>query len=716
MKSKFWLTLVTGLLVLSLLLVPGLLPQPVSAQASPGESVPGEVIVGFPATMAGAQAQSALDQALPKINGKVKKASDQVLGQITTEAGTTTPRLPSKPLPQAFLIELKDSSPQGVAKALTELKKVSGVRFAEPNYIASIPEPIPGKEKEPQGGVQGNTNDPLLVQQWGYFNIGADLTAEFPRTAPTIAIIDTGVDYNHPDLKGRVIKGPDFVNGDNDPMDDNGHGTACAGIAGAIANNNIGITGTSPTSKIYAVKVCNAQGWGTYYDIGLGITAAASRSDVKVLSLSVTGHNPSEWLESCVNSAWGLGKIICAAAGNSNTSDPVYPAYYENCIAVAANGYWDGTNFWDDGRAIWNEPYASNYGVWVDISAPGTDIVSTVPSFVFGLEYLWWSGTSMSTPQVAAAAARVWTQNPSWTNSQVRNQLENTVDKKPLDESGEPNWPPEQCPFGRLNLFKALGGTTGGKGLLAARVLDGTTGNPVVGATMQVTVGRTVVGTDTVTAAGFTYLLLDEGTYSVTFSKSGYSRVTLTGINITAGGTTHLGIIPLVRTAKWTLVITWPDARDDRYSSLYVPEYKGLGPYLVCAFGDGNQGWGSATSYPYARYNRHGAFPPGADGIPLESICIIRDLGVTYKFEGWNDKGDGFAGAKAWIYQGRSLKAIIDAPAGAAGYWYVGYIDRGRWYTVDTVGSGAGGLGEGQPQGPSRLPSGQPPQDVGRTQ
>ena len=193
-----------------------------------------------------------------------------------------------------------------------------------------------------------------------------------------------------------MTKGPDLVNGDSDPMDDNGHGTHVAGIAAAIANNYIGITGVSPTSKIYAVKVLNSEGWGTYFDIGLGIIAAANKSDVKIINLSLGGPNPSTLLEDAVNYAWGKGKVICVAAGNYNSTTPFYPAAYNDyCIAVAAST----SDFGPDPRYDAYKYGSSNYGDWVDIAAPGEDIVSTVPPALayWGQEYEWWSWTSMAT-------------------------------------------------------------------------------------------------------------------------------------------------------------------------------------------------------------------------------------------------------------------------------------------------------------------------------
>ena len=402
--------------------------------------------------------------------------------------------------PQAFLITVKDTSPQGMAKAASKLKALKGVRFVEPNGICRIPKPEQAKGSPPEVKPQTHTNDPLMSYwQWGLYAIAYDVCPPPPATAPGIAIIDSGVDYTHPELPltTKVILGPDLVNGDADPMDDNGHGTHCAGIAAAMTNNNIGIAGVSPNSKIYAVKVLNSQGWGTWFDIAQGIIAAANSADVKVLSLSLGADSPSTAVNDAVDFAWSQGKVICAAAGNGNTSAPCYPAYYTNAIAVAAQTYdpWD----W---KADFGSGYGSNWGDWVDISAPGYGILSTLPMSLYPWGYDYGSGTSMATPFVARAAARVWAKNPGWTKAHVRNQLETTGFPVPPDSLGNPAVNPNYWPDPStgcttftdpnrpwlLNLNPALGGnftlaTTG----ITGYVGDAVTGNPLVGAKVKAT-------------------------------------------------------------------------------------------------------------------------------------------------------------------------------------------------------------------------------------
>lgn len=137
--------------------------------------------------------------------------------------------------------------------------------------------------------------------------------------------------------------------------------------------------------------------------------------------MSLSGSSPSTTLEKAVNFAWKRGVVIAAAAGNAGTSAPNYPAYYENCIAVAATDQND------------NKASFSTYGKWVDVAAPGVDIFSTLPNHPnqLGLNYGYLNGTSMATPFVAGLAALVWTTSHGTDNAAVRNRIESTCDNIP---------------------------------------------------------------------------------------------------------------------------------------------------------------------------------------------------------------------------------------------------------------------------------------------
>src|SRR5690606_17942169 len=239
------------------------------------------------------------------------------------------------------VVKVEDKS---VEQAVQEYEKNPDVEYAEPNYIYTI---------------QWTPNDPdFSSRQWGPQKVQAPEAWDVTRgsSSTRIAIVDTGVQYDHPDLAGKVVRGYDFVDDDSDPYDGNGHGTHCAGIAAAVTNNGRGIAGMAPNATIYAVRVLNNSGSGTLDDVANGIIHAAD-SGADVISLSLGASVGATTLKNAVDYAWNKGVVVVAAAGNNGTSLPTYPAYYSNAIAVAATDSND------------NKAYFSNYGSsWVDVA------------------------------------------------------------------------------------------------------------------------------------------------------------------------------------------------------------------------------------------------------------------------------------------------------------------------------------------------------------
>jgi len=262
-----------------------------------------------------------------------------------------------------------------VFDTIEELDSCTGFVSAEPNYYIQVADTFP--------------NDPGLGYQYGLISIRAPQGWDYTTgsSAVTIAIIDSGVDMNHPDLKYKLVPGYDFVNNDNVPYDDFGHGTHVAGIAAASSNNGIGIAGVSWGARIMPVKVLNASGSGTYLNVSLGIVWAADQG-AEVVNLSLGGGASSATLQNAVNYAHNRGVTIVAASGNYGNNFILYPARYPNVIAVGAV---DDKNM----RASF-----SNYGPELDLVAPGVSIYSTIPGG-YGSN----NGTSMATPYVAGLAA-----------------------------------------------------------------------------------------------------------------------------------------------------------------------------------------------------------------------------------------------------------------------------------------------------------------------
>lgn len=263
-----------------------------------------------------------------------------------------------------------------------------------------------------------------------------------PGTPNTlVAVVDTGVDHAHPDLKGTVIDSPDmtfkkkwYQIGKKNPgsMDYDGHGTHVAGIIGAIANNNIGVAGVAPGAKILGVKVLGEG--ASMYTVMKGVAYSVNQG-AKIVNLSLGGV-----LTDSVERAFfeeDLAKhnvLIVAAAGNDGIANMGFPASFRNVMAVGSvNQTQKLSNF-------------SCYGYGMSVVAPGEGILSTFP----GNTYAMIDGTSMAAPFVAGAAALVWSKYPQWTAQQVRQRLEQTA-----TDLGEPGFDPRYA-NGLINLEKAL--------------------------------------------------------------------------------------------------------------------------------------------------------------------------------------------------------------------------------------------------------------------
>jgi subtilase family serine protease len=350
------------------------------------------------------------------------------------------------------------------------------VLLAEPNYIRSIPVPLAHGD-----GSAVVPGDYYFTEQWALDNTGqgfyciplfpgglclANGTPDADIDAPdawavfegssnvTVAVIDSGVDYTHPDLAANYTGGDDFVFNDGNPMDDHGHGTHVAGtIAAAMGNltgapaRAEGVVGVAPHARIRAYKVCRADGTCDDFAIQQAI-ARAITDGANIINMSLGDTAYSQSLDEAVQDAWHAGLVIVAGAGNDGTTAPFYPAAFENVISVAA---------FDEHH---ERPYFSNFGNWVDIAAPGSVIMSTYP--VAACEssttagdtgcYTWNSGTSMATPHVAGAAALVWSRNDVTSNSQVVDILLNSADGRGVAPQRLDSW----TIHGGLNLHDAV--------------------------------------------------------------------------------------------------------------------------------------------------------------------------------------------------------------------------------------------------------------------
>jgi len=282
-------------------------------------------------------------------------------------------------------------------------------------------------------------NDSHFDLQWGPVKIQAP--AAWDETTGgsdvIIAIIDTGVDLNHPDLNDKIMAGWDFVNDDGIAQDDHGHGTHVAGIAAAETNNNQGVAGVSWGARIMPIKVLDKNGNGYYSNVAEGVLYACNHG-AQIINLSLGGSEPSNTLRDALQQAHGQGCLIAAAAGNDGHSSVDYPAKYVQAIAVAATDR-------NDQRA-----YFSDYGPEIDVAAPGVEIYSTLWTPPNNHTYGYKMGTSMSVPHVAGLAALLWSVCPELTNTEVRSVIESTA-----KDLGSPGWDPYYG-YGRIDAEKAI--------------------------------------------------------------------------------------------------------------------------------------------------------------------------------------------------------------------------------------------------------------------
>lgn len=335
--------------------------------------------------------------------------------------------VPKRKIDKLNVDVLEISTNESVDTVIGKYKVYSEVEYAEPNYLA-------------KGFL--TPNDTLFSKQWHLQKIEAPKAWDVSQGGyGPIAVVDTGIASAQSDLSGWISQGYNFVAGNTNANDDNGHGTHVAGIISASSNNGNGVASIGFKGTLLPVKVLDSNGSGTYANVASGIIYAADQGS-KVINMSLGGSSSSLTLKNAVSYAQSKGSIIVAAAGNNGNSTAVYPAVYPGVIAVSASTQ-------DDTLASF-----SSYGSHIYVSAPGTGIISTYNNG----GYATLSGTSMATPVVSGLIGLALSRGTTSVTTVIAD-LKTASDKVgpyPYDQNG---WN-QYFGYGRINAARLLGATT----------------------------------------------------------------------------------------------------------------------------------------------------------------------------------------------------------------------------------------------------------------
>jgi thermitase len=540
-------------------------------------------------------------------------------------------------------------------------------------------------------------NDPLKGNQWYLDRILYYMAPAPVSTAnvPCVVILDTGVNYNHPDLAGKVYQGVDIVgsgtvpNSDMDPMDEHGHGTRAAGVIAARAGNGVGIAGISPFSNILAVRVLGADGKGTYADIANGIlwansaTASNCGGQVpKIYNFSLSGEQDNSAISAALATARGMGRLIIASAGDINPK-PLFPAANVSAFGVASSDNNDKRSY----KSNFDQPTLP----WLDFVAPGYDIYTTTlvpgdPSTLYAREK---GDVTLSSAIAAGAAARVWAAYPSYSADWVMSRLQNTAD---VTAGGF------ATAVKRLNLARALGYT---KIVLQGQIFDARTSGPLTKATVTVlsSANKRICAIVTNESGFFTCQLPAKGNYSITVKKSKYITLSQSFTKVTKSiFTANQALSPVIGTGTsgdWGVTILWkgwqPFDTIGKEFDLWVVKYSGA----------------KKCYSPREKTVVNKYILPGIDSFGIgqtENIRIKKAFRLPLQVwvSLWDGPtADGYAwpsasrltgsGLTAVIYKNNKIVARLNVPtsptASTSDLWYLGIIDpaKGTWKLANKI-------------------------------
>ncbi|AWI26927.1 S8 family peptidase [Flavobacterium pallidum] len=376
--------------------------------------------------------------ALSRLNDSLKLESVRVIGNKKTNS--------------TLLLKFKDEI--NVLPAITAYSKTGLFEYVEPDFIGH------------GHGIKQTTPNDLYFssRQWSHVNNGTfDLSAVADADIDTdmawditqgdpnliVAVLDTGLRLTHPEFAGRIVDGWDFVNNDNNPTDDYGHGTNVTGIALATGNNAVGYAGVNWNSKIMSCKILDQNNIGYYSNWADAIYYAVDHG-AKVINLSAGGDGSSTTLLNAANYAYNNNVSLVVSTGNQNGTIQ-YPAKYNSTIAVGATD----SNDVRSNPFFWSATSGSNFGPEIDVVAPG--------NFIYGLDYAsdtqygyYWGGTSQAAPHVAGVISLMLSVNPDITVNEIRQILMQSSEDQVGDVLHDtPGWD-EYYGHGRLNAYNAL--------------------------------------------------------------------------------------------------------------------------------------------------------------------------------------------------------------------------------------------------------------------
>lgn len=445
------------------------------------------VLLGFGLPAWAALAPSSAPEAQATAVGQPPFVPGEVLlkvrpGVSATALAATVDAVVARPVGDGSIVLLKLRSGD-VPTAVAALKGRAGVVFVEPNWLRQL-HAAPG---DPDFGLKWDLDNPgTLCNGSDCASADADidwleaydaLGASFAGTA-VVAVIDTGIDRNHPDLDGKVLAGYDFLDDDADPADTYGHGTHVAGIALAETGNATGTAGVgfSPNIWVLPLRVCDENGCPTSAIVDAISYAADLIPDfpnanvANVINLSLGGPFGSSAEQQAIDAAWNAGLVIAASSGNDGSGKVSYPAAFANAIAVGATDWHDRVTRY------------SNKGSALDLTAPGGDmfyyhdpggIYSTMPTdsanfvyltdtYGYARNYDQMQGTSMAAPQVSGLAAllfSVGTVSDTGGNGRINDEIRAIIETT-ADDFGSAGWD-RSFGWGRINAHRAVLAATG---------------------------------------------------------------------------------------------------------------------------------------------------------------------------------------------------------------------------------------------------------------